>query len=433
MSDPEGGGPPELSGPRVLSREQLEAEVRKRTAELRNVMDTMADVLVTLDAEGRIETTNAAFEEVLGYDPDAVTGRPVAVLFASEDGATDRGVSGAAFVDRLLSDGSVTDVEVTFETVDGETVPMQLSASTRREEGTVTGYVCVATDVTEIRRRERQLERQNEYLDEFASVVSHDIATPLGVIRNKARLVEMTGDTGHAEDIHDATERIQELVDDLLELARQGKRVGETEPVDLATVAREAWRSVDGSGADLTAESSARIRASPERLRQLLENLFRNAVEHGSTSPRSSSTREDAVEHGSTSHTDADASVDAVEHGSTSPDSQARQDPGKARSSEPSVADAPSTPGGGGRDTTVGIRVGATDDGFFVADDGPGIPADERSDVFEQGYTTGEDGTGLGLAIVSRVADAHGWSVSVTDSADGGARFELSGVTVEGH
>ena len=54
--------------------------------------------------------------------------------------------------------------------------------------------------------------------------------------------------------------------------------------------------------------------------------------------------------------------------------------------------------------------------------DGPGIPADDRDQVFESGYTTGE-GTGLGLAIAKTVAEAHGWTVSITEGDAGGARF----------
>jgi PAS domain S-box-containing protein len=81
----------------------------------------------------------------------------------------------------------------------------------------------------------------------------------------------------------------------------------------------------------------------------------------------------------------------------------------------------------GGADVTV--TVGTLDDGFYVADDGPGIPESERDDVFEGGYSTDDDGTGFGLRIVRQVADAHGWAVRVTDSESGGARFEIRGVT----
>jgi len=78
----------------------------------------------------------------------------------------------------------------------------------------------------------------------------------------------------------------------------------------------------------------------------------------------------------------------------------------------------------------VTITVGATDEGFYVEDDGPGIPAEERESVFEGGYSTTADGTGFGLRIVEQVATAHGWEVRVTDGTGGGARFEVSGVDV---
>ena len=79
---------------------------------------------------------------------------------------------------------------------------------------------------------------------------------------------------------------------------------------------------------------------------------------------------------------------------------------------------------------TVTVAVDRTDDGFVVADDGPGIPADERETVFELGVT-GASGTGLGLAIVQNIAEAHGWTVAVGESDAGGARFEISGVVFD--
>ena len=74
----------------------------------------------------------------------------------------------------------------------------------------------------------------------------------------------------------------------------------------------------------------------------------------------------------------------------------------------------------------VAISVDATDMGFVVADDGPGIPPDRRDAVFEAGVSTGSGTTGLGLSIVSEIAAAHGWTVSLTDSPDGGAQFEFA-------
>jgi len=79
-------------------------------------------------------------------------------------------------------------------------------------------------------------------------------------------------------------------------------------------------------------------------------------------------------------------------------------------------------------DGAVIVRVGPLDHGFYVEDDGPGIPADNQEDVFDHGFTTAEDGSGYGLSIVRTIAGAHGWDILVTDSDTGGARFEITGV-----
>jgi len=71
------------------------------------------------------------------------------------------------------------------------------------------------------------------------------------------------------------------------------------------------------------------------------------------------------------------------------------------------------------------VSVGATEDGFFVEDDGPGVPPENREAVFESGYTTSREGTGFGLAIVAEIADTHGWTVDLVESEAGGARFEF--------
>ncbi|WP_224333200.1 ATP-binding protein [Haloprofundus halobius] len=224
---------------------------------------------------------------------------------------------------------------------------------------------------------EATLRQQNERLDEFTSVVAHDLRNPLNVVAGNIQLARETGDLDRLDAASRAIEQMEDLLSGLLELARAGKVVGETEPVSLSTVAEAAWFGVDAPGATLSVEADLTVAADESRLRQVLENLFQNSVEHGSTSGRAKS--DDSVEHGG---------------------------------------------------STVTITVGRLDDrpGFFVADDGSGIPPERRDTVLERGFSTTDDGTGFGLSIVSTIAEAHGWTVTVAESESGGARFEFSGV-----
>ncbi|MXR40434.1 hypothetical protein GRX01_03570 [Halobaculum sp. WSA2] len=212
----------------------------------------------------------------------------------------------------------------------------------------------------EHRQATSELERQNEQLEEFASVVSHDLLNPLQVAEGRLELAREEHDSEHLDAVARAHERIDALIDDLLTLAREGKQVNELEPVDMGILTENCWQNVATTDGTLMADVERTFQADRSRLQQLLENLMHNAVEHG------------------------------------------------------------------GGDVT--ITVGELDGGFYVEDDGPGIPDDKRDDIFEAGYSTAEDGTGFGLSIVKQVAEAHDWHVRVTDGSDGGARFEITGV-----
>lgn len=201
----------------------------------------------------------------------------------------------------------------------------------------------------------RELQRQNERLERFASVLSHDLRNPLNVAKGRLKLVrrECDDENGHLAEIASMHGRMEQLIADVLTLARQGQSIGETEPVTVGTVARQAWETAGAERATLRIEGEFDVRADPERLRTMLENLFKNAVRHV------------------------------------------------------------------GEDVTVTVGPLPDRDGFHVTDDGPGIPEKERESVFEPGYTTASEGTGFGLHIVKEISDAHGWTVELADHSDG--------------
>jgi len=278
--------------------------------------------------------------------------------------------------------GTFSEIDISLARILGKSVEAALARADREQQ---------------LRAQQEKLERQNERLEQFAGVVSHDLRNPLRVATGRLDLLREESDSEHVGAIDRALSRIDTIIEDVLWLARRGKDIGQVEPIDLDETVTAAWSIVADADeeAELVVEKPdglGRIEADGDRLRQLLENLLRNAVEHGSTSPDSQA-RQDPVEHGSTSsRTQSD---DAVEHGSTR--------------------------------TTV--TVGRLDDGFYVADDGPGIPPEERDAVFEAGYSTADQGTGFGLSIVRQIVEAHGWEMEITDSSEGGARFEITGVS----
>lgn len=206
----------------------------------------------------------------------------------------------------------------------------------------------------------QELRRRNAHLEEIIDLVAHDLRNPLGVATGQLELATETGARTHFDAVERAHERMDELIEDLLTLAREDESVSHVEPVDLAELTEACWQTITSDGATLAVTTDRTIRADPRRLQRLVENLLANAARHG----------------------------------------------GEA----------------------VTITVGTLDDGFYVADDGPGIPDDERERIFDSGYSTAETGTGFGLAIVTQVADAHDWKLRVTDGSDGGARFEITDV-----
>lgn len=130
-------------------------------------------------------------------------------------------------------------------------------------------------------RSNEQLERQNERLERFASIVSHDLRNPLNVAEGSVELARQSGDLEQLDRAQSALDRMDALIDDLLTLSRAGEDIGDTEAVDLATLCRDCWGDLSTVEGDLVVAAERTIQADRTRLRQLLENLFRNALEHG--------------------------------------------------------------------------------------------------------------------------------------------------------
>jgi PAS domain S-box-containing protein len=322
--------------------------------EFRALAEQTTDLLSVLDASGTIRYQSPSARHILGEDPSERVGDNAFEYVHPED----RERVAQRFVEMVESPRTTTErIEYRFEHGDGSWMWVE-STGSNRTDSAIDGYVVSSRDVTARKERERQLEVQNKRLDEFVSVVSHDLRTPLSVLNGRLELAAESGDPEHIERCHRAVDRMNRLIDDLLTLCREGTVEIDASAVELATVSEGIWSHLDADGARLVTATDRSVLADVDRLYQLLENLFRNSVEHG------------------------------------------------------------------GADVTV--TVDDCEGGFYVADDGPGIPEDRAGKVFDAGFSTTESGTGFGLRIVAEIADEHGWDVTLADA--GGARFEITGV-----
>ncbi|ESP87896.1 putative signal-transducing histidine kinase / response regulator [Candidatus Halobonum tyrrellensis G22] len=341
----------------ITARREVTEELQRERAFVEQALDTLDELFYVVGEDGDLQRWNRRFADVTGYTDEELSGMDAAEFFPDDERERI-----ADAIDRTLTTGKVI-VEADLLTKEGDRKPYEFSGSRlRHSERDVVGLVGVGRELGGRKRHERTHERRNGRLDEFARTVSHDLASPLNVAQGRIELAREECDSEHLSEAAGAVSRAQELVEDAATLAQEDDRSGDVEAVDLSPTVRDCWRNTETAEATLVVDTELTIRAVRSRLQQLLENLIRNAVEHGGD--------------------------------------------------------------------TVVVRVGGTDGGFYVADDGPGIPEGERDEVFEPGYSTGEDGSGFGLWIVSRVADDHGWEVEVTASEEGGTRHDITGVDI---
>ncbi|WP_458207092.1 response regulator [Haladaptatus sp. NG-SE-30] len=361
---------------RIGSEEELRDERDKFAALFRNIPHAIG-VGKFRDIDPIIHEANPTFESVFGWKADEITGESIDDLIVPQD-ATDE----ARAINEQMRDGKhVSGQEVRRYTADGTRDFLLHTVQAPNEDAD--GFV-IYTDITQQKRRERELQHQNERLDEFVSVLSHDLRNPLEVADGRARLLQETCDSDHIEPLRKALDRVEERVSETVELAEQGRTVWKPEPMCLSTVVEEAWQMVETRDASLALGSlPEKVSGDRSRVLRLFENLFRNAVEHGSTADRDSP---DVAEYDST-------------NGRLSTD-------------------------GSGDGIIVNVGIGESFHGFYVEDDGTGVDGDHDR-LFERGYTTSETGTELGLRIIKDIAESHGWLVRATDSEMGGLRVEV--------
>lgn len=315
--------------------------------------------LALLDDDGDIVYTNdewASFASENEYagDPGMVGTNYLAVCDAADSEDAEKAAAGI----RDVMDGEAERFEYEYPCHGPTENRWFIVRALTYAAGDETSVLVMHVNVTERKHAELEAAARSERLETVARIIGHDLKNPLGVAMGYVELLAATVDDDAARDhlasVDGSLDRMAEILTDALLFARDDFEP-DVEPVSVGDAAREAWANVDGT-LDFAVETDGTLAADPALLSRVVENLLRNADDHGGTR----------------------------------------------------------------------VRVGALDDGagFYVADDGPGIPENEREAVFRPTVSSsGGYSNGLGLTIVREAAAAHGWDVSVTDADAGGARF----------
>jgi PAS domain S-box-containing protein len=299
------------------------------------------------DSDPIVERVNDAFEKVFGYEQDDIEEESLNDVIVP-----DHRKPLAKKVDKDYQEMEVITEEVRREAADGIR-DFKLTVFPANREFDKNESYGIYTDITETKKRQREIERQNEQLEKFSGILSHELRNPLNIAKG---YLNMLDGGEEKEEIGEALTRMEHIIDDVLDMAKHGQSVEDTEKIDIGEAAEETWNMIETEDSELEIKNRFEVSADRNRLEQILSNLFRNSIQHNT---------------------------------------------------EP-----------------VKITLGKMRNGFYMEDDGEGISEDKKQEIFEYGSSF-DEGTGFGLSIVKSIVEAHGWGISVEESDEGGARFEM--------
>jgi PAS domain S-box-containing protein len=286
----------------ITERKESEAGLRQNAAILKAVSESTSDLIFVKDFEGRIIMANPASIRALGKPEIEILNRTDLDFQNNQEEALrvrehDR---------HVMRNGKTEVVEEKLDLADGTHFYLTTKSPYFDEHGQVIGLVSIATDMTDRKQveveRERMLLREqqareiaetaNRTKDDFITVISHELRSPLNAILGWVRILK-NGTTdantiAHAIEVLERSARAQQqLIEDLLDTARitQGKLRLETKPIDLLQVVESATDALrpaaEAKAINLRVTLKGKdniITGDPDRLQQVIWNLLSNAV-----------------------------------------------------------------------------------------------------------------------------------------------------------
>ncbi len=362
-------------------RREAEENLLRQKEWLRVTLESIGDAVIATDAGGNVVFMNPVAQEYLGWTEQEAAGRPLAGIFHLLNEYSRQRVSDP--VAEVLQRGQVVGMANHTILVDrhGHERPIEDSAAPIKDgEGRVLGVIVVFHDVTRQRQAERELREADRRKDEFLATLAHELRNPLAPIRNALEILKHApGKTDLSQQAHETMERqlhqMVRLIDDLLDVSRitRGTLQLRRARVDLASVLYHAIETcrpmADAAGQQLIVSlprDPLEVDGDSIRLAQVFTNLLNNACKFT------------------------------------------------------------------GRDGRIEVRARREDETVIVSvsDNGPGIPADQLTRIFEMfsqvdsTINRSQGGLGIGLTLVKQVVELHGGSVAAQSAGpDQGSEF----------
>ncbi len=365
----------------IQERNRIEAELRQANRYLENVLNSSADGIGIVDQHGKFIKWNKAAMELYGYTQDEIRGKSTFDLYPDGE-ELDK------MLNRLRSKGFVKGYEMDMITKNGSVIPFEISIAMLKDElQTDIGSVCVARDLSDLKKALVQAEAANQAKSEFLANMSHEIRTPMNAVIGFTELLESVitdkRQKNYLEAIKSGGKGLLTIINDILDLSKieAGKLKIQYEPVNPRMIFNEIKNifslKLSRKGIELITEIDPELPLSlimdEVRLRQILLNLVGNAIKFTDKGSVKLSIHQDHAVHA---------------------------------------------------DSLINIQI-------VVEDTGIGIPETEYENIFEPfKQQNGQDmktfgGTGLGLAICKRLVEMLEGEISVTSEKGKGSRFKI--------
>ena len=390
-------------------RMKLDQRLRDQHFYTRSLLESNIDALMTTDPRGIITDVNKQMEALTGCTRDELIGAPFKCYFTDPNRAE-------AGINRVLSEGKVTNYELTARARDGTLTVVSYNATTFHDrDRRLQGVFASARDMTELKQIEETLQLKNVELEgasrmksEFLANMSHELRTPLNAIIGFSEVLKdgMVGSLtdqqrGFIGDIFGSGKHLLSLINDILDLSKveAGKMELDLESVEISGVFANSFSIMREKAAARNVQLAVdvdpaigSIQADGRKLKQIVYNLLSNAVKF--TGDGGKVTLRARI-------------VPRAEVGQLSDEWNGRRFP---------LADE--------HDFAQFIEISATDTGIGISPEGLERLFRPFSQI-DSGLARRFEGTGLGLALVKLLAELHGGSVAVESGVGEGSRFKV--------